>query len=63
MSSDIMARGRRVPVEDRLRRAILDLTHDVASARGSETDSLRQARDEIAPGCHGAVRRSTSRRS
>jgi protease PrsW len=31
-----------------LRRAILDLTHDVAGARGAETDSVRHGRAEVA---------------
>ena len=31
-----------------LRRAILDLTHDVAQSRGADTDEVRHARDEVA---------------
>jgi protease PrsW len=31
-----------------LRRAILDLTHDVAGARGAETDAVLHGRAEVA---------------
>jgi RsiW-degrading membrane proteinase PrsW (M82 family) len=31
-----------------LRRAVLDLTHDVAAAKGTETEAVQHARDEVA---------------